>query len=407
MLSKHATKTILRSCLGIGVLYGSYAYYIFRLWEKNYPGKRLGKDESASPSNKEPPDIKSWKENKEKTLENSRRHKNFDTCELLHDLADLVKVKKRNNLLRQSMVLDPSKYVEKNKELDMDHVYVDYPNFLWAHVFIGPSSYFLWKSGVTWLRARKFLVKYGVLKVKPLDIDQLIGKLCLEQTQAIHYYAKTKKDSKIGNIGGFFFAEFPYIDENSEYKVADLLVVDIDMDTHRFVKAKMDDMHLTASETLILLWFNTIAAQHVKLHSYANWGVNLDDNVKEINPFLHRNSVVTTMYNYFGYTCFATFMEEWERQGLLKLGFDPNSLIDCFNHGIKGNIWQHPMITDLVQHSRFVAFIVKVRAIFFIEFAKYKDMFPGVNPEAMFIGTILHSLGHTLMDWNSEDPLWL
>ena len=100
-------------------------------------------------------------------------------------------------------------------------------------------------------------------------------------------------------------------------------------------------------------------------------------------------------------------MEEWERQGLLKLGFDPNSLIDCFNHGIKGNIWQHPMITDLVQHSRFVAFIVKVRAIFFIEFAKYKDMFPGVNPEAMFIGTILHSLDHTLMDWNLEDPLWL
>ena len=286
---------------------------------ENFPGKRLGKGEKASPSNKEPPDIKSWKENKEKTLENSRRHKNFDTCELLHDLADLVKVKKRNNLLRQSMVLDPSKYVEKNKELDMDHVYVDYLNFLWAHKFIGPSSYLLWKSGVTWLRVRKFLVKYGVLKVKPLDIDQLIGKLCLEQTQAIHYYAKTKKDSKIGNIGGFFFVEFPYIDENSEYQVADLLAVDIDMDTHRFVKAKMDDMHLTASETLILLWFNTIAAQHVKLHSYANWGVNLDDNVKEINPFLHRNSVQCYC------RCDCSCRCRWNIDYSIKLVHDPSS----------------------------------------------------------------------------------
>ena len=25
----------------------------------------------------------------------------------------------------------------------------------------------------------------------------------------------------------------------------------------------------------------------------------------------------------------------------------------------------------------------------------------------MFVGTILHSLDHTLMGWNLEDPLWL
>merc|ERR1712038_1269854 len=36
-----------------------------------------------------------------------------------------------------------------------------------------------------------------------------------------------------------------------------------------------------------------------------------------------------------------------------------------------------------------------------------KHMFPGVNGEAIFVGTILHSLDHTLMDWNLEDPLWL
>lgn len=391
----------------IGLLYSLFAIYIFKCWEKKFPGKRLTKSHEACPSNKEPPDIKGWEKNREKTLNNSKRHENFDTCELLNDLADLVKVKLRNNIFRKTFKFDSTKYVEKNKELNMDHVYVDYFNFLWAHTFIGPCSYILWKSGVTWLLIRQFLVKCGILKVKPLDIDELIGKLCLEQTQAIHYYAKTKEDSELGNIAGFFFADFPYIDQESNYQVADLFAVDIDLDTHRFVKAKMDDIHLSASETLILLWFNTIAAQHVKLHSYANWGVNLDDNVKEINPFLYRNSIVTTLYNYFGYSCFETYMEEWERQGLLKLGFDPHALIDCFNHGIKDNIWQHPMITDLVTHSRFVSFIVKVRAIFFVEFKKHKDMFPGVNPEAMFIGTVLHSLDHTLMDWNLEDPLWL
>ena len=121
----------------------------------------------------------------------------------------------------------------------------------------------------------------------------------------IHYYARTKKDSDLGYIAGFFFADFPYVDGNCDYKVADLFAVDIDLDTNKFIKAKMDDIDLTASETLILLWFNTIGAQHVKLHSMANWGVNNDDAVKETNSFLHRNSVVTVIYNYFGYSTFS------------------------------------------------------------------------------------------------------
>ena len=50
---------------------------------------------------------------------------------------------------------------------------------------------------------------------------------------------------------------------------------------------------------------------------------------------------------------------------------------------------------------------MKVRAILFTEFAKYKHLFPGVQVEAMFVGTLLHSLDHTLMEWNLKDPLWL
>lgn len=41
------------------------------------------------------------------------------------------------------------------------------------------------------------------------------------------------------------------------------------------------------------------------------------------------------------------------------------------------------------------------------QFEKYRNEFPGVDGEALFIGTVLHSLDHTTMDWNLEDPLWL
>ena len=41
----------------------------------------------------------------------------------------------------------------------------------------------------------------------------------------------------------------------------------------------------------------------------------------------------------------------------------------------------------------------------FKNFAKYKDCFLGIDVEALFVGTIIYSLDHTMMDWNLEDPL--
>merc|ERR1711874_279988 len=50
---------------------------------------------------------------------------------------------------------------------------------------------------------------------------------------------------------------------------------------------------------------------------------------------------------------------------------------------------------------------IKVRNSFMNTFQKHKNDLKGIDGEAMFVGTILHSLDHTLMDWNLEDPLWL
>ena len=143
------------------------------------------------------------------------------------------------------------------------------------------------------------------------------------------------------------------------------------MVTKKMVSAKLDNKDVEPSSAVILLWFNTIAAQHVKLHAMANWGTNVEaSSADSTDKFFHQNSIVTTIYNYFGYTCFHGYMEEWERQGLLSAGWDPNAWVDCVNHGIKQNIWQHQNIDDLMPHSEFVNFITKVRSIFMAEFKK-------------------------------------
>ena len=345
-------------------------------------------------------------------LASAAKHEAFSTCELISDVQEQQKNWRENNRLREKSKPIPHEGImtgdEVAKELDMDHVYIRFLDFLWGYIFIGPMSYFLWKKGTFILSVRQYLVKKGWLKVEEPDLERLIGTLCLEQSQVINYFAKTKNNSKLGNVAGFFFADFPYIDNDFNYRVADLFAVDIDLDTKKFVKAKMDDQELTASETLILLWFNTIFAQHVKLHSMANWGINQHESIKETNPFLQQNSVVTAMYNFFGYTLFSNFLEIWENQGLLTKGWsETGCLIECMNHGINEGVGQHGNITDLVKHSRFVNFSVKVRSIFLKEFARHKHLFPGIDGEAFFVGTVLHSLDHTLMEWNMVDPLWL
>ena len=113
------------------------------------------------------------------------------------------------------------------------------------------------------------------------------------------------------------------------------------------------------------------------------------------------------MYNYFGYSSFPTFFDYWKRMGLLGEEWKPAVLLKVFNHGVQHNIWQHQDIKDLMKHSEFVRFVVQARGVFMTEFEKYKREFPGIHGEAMFVGSVVHSLDHTQMDWNLEDPLWL
>jgi len=448
-----ANEATVMSVLAIASAYGLYAKYQFNSWETHFAAVRVERSKNTSESNKLMPDILGLERNKKRILDNARLHKIFDDCDLLHQVDEIGRVRKENdefrkraarlntltpagvkkmlaggnitsaerstltkrmfrrNTLSSDLVNDAgggSLSVEKAKSLNMDHIHVRFSDFLWALTFIGPFSLVLWSRKTVVLKFRKWLQKKGLIDpVSKCDYEALAATLCLEQTQAIHYYAKKQDGDQ--NIAAFFFADFPFVDNDCKFQIANLFAVDIDLNTKRFVRARLDDEELTANEAVTLLWYNTIAAQHVKLHAMANWGVNLDDSLEELNPFLRHNSVCTVMYNYFGYTSFTTFVNFWHRQGLLSKGWtSPNSpWVQTVDRGIKDNIWQHGQIEDLTKHSRFIKFVIRVRSIFLKEFQKHKASFPGVNGEAMFVGTVLHSLDHTLMDWNLKDPLYL
>jgi len=284
----------------------------------------------------------------------------------------------------------------------MDHVYVPLLHYIWALTFIGPQAGFLWVSGLCKLALRKWLCKVGIVHPKPYNPAEIVGRLCLEGTMAIHYSSMTE-DKKVAT---FSFSNFPTIDADGNAKICDLFVVYIDLETKCMVEAKLDNVSLTADEALILCWFNTIASNHVKLHALANWGINNEAEAWKHDSFVARSSLVTVMYNYFGYTCFGGFFQGWSKLGFLTDDCSP-AWNTCVNTGIEEGIVAHHNIRDLQKHSKLVNFIIKTRAIFMSEFSKHKDSFPGIDGEAFFVGTVMHSLDHTCMDNNLDDPMWL
>ena len=201
LLSISPTDLMMTICLFAFISYGMLAYTTFVQFERNFGGERLTRSHVESPTSSQldPPDVRHWKSNQQQVLENSKLHPtNFATCELLSDVKEV-------NYDR--LVYAPKKSEHsKAGVLNMDHIYINYFQLLWAFTFVGPFSYLLWTKGVALLRLRVYLAKIGLIKKKPVDLEALVGKLMLEQSQAIHYFAKTKKDSNLGNVAGFFFA---------------------------------------------------------------------------------------------------------------------------------------------------------------------------------------------------------
>ena len=92
--------------------------------------------------------------------------------------------------------------------------------------------------------------------------------LCLEQTQAIYYYGSTKDGSQLGNVAGFFFPDFLWMDNKYKFQVANPFLVEIDLDTNKIVNAKLGKVgwygpKCQGSCDFAVVWYNTIAAQHV------------------------------------------------------------------------------------------------------------------------------------------------
>lgn len=154
--------------------------------------------------------------------------------------------------------------------LDMDHVYVSFTDYVWAHYVIAPNAAFLWLSGILTLFARQRLQRWGLISAKPCEPARVVALLLLEGVGMLPHYAG-KKEAGGKTLASFKWKDYPMLSNDGDFETAESLTIDVDLDGKIMVEALLNDEKITASDAMTLVWFNTVFAAHVKSHSYANW----------------------------------------------------------------------------------------------------------------------------------------
>lgn len=392
------------ACLAVATSVFLYLLSLRELWRRDFSA-RCHRSCPTCPSHHGKPHVASQAECKQ-GIASSAEHYDLSLAKSVisspHVPEESDKLKQRSAPNRD-LTSKPSKERLGDgtaKELNMDHIYVDWLSFFWAQCFVVPSAVFLWATGIASLLVRQALHRRGWLAAKKCVPERVVGRLLLESMELLQYRCKRILPDGT-EVASFVWTDLPMLDMSGSLCMAKVFTVDVDLQSKHMVSAALDGRALKASEAMILIWFHTISAGHVKLHALANWGTNL---LTE-DSFMRRNSIVTAMYNYFGKQTFARLAGLWYRWGLVK--YDFRRIEDVFDHGLQGSIPFHGQTRELMEHSEVCSFVVKLRNHFLNTFVRHSADLPGIDGEAMFVGTILHSLDHTLMDWNLEDPLWL
>ena len=287
------------------------------------------------------------------------------------------------------------------QKLDMDHVYLSLTDFLWGWLMLTPNAVALWASGVTKMTFRRWLKSKGVIKGRPASMEIVVADMILETTLA-SYVLETEKDEDGNMIGRFVWVDFPLLYGGDKMRVFERLTIVLDLTNHRWRSTQLlGHGPVGARDTLCLMAFIHYGSSHVKLHSYANWAIDLESK----NAFVRRMSVVSVMYNYFGFSGLPSVFAILHKAGLASSTY--TEFMMCLAKGIDSGMHSHyAAIESLATYSDFVHFIIHVRQRFLECFTKYTDDFPSTSGACLYIGTVLHGLDHIQSAYTVTDPLW-
>jgi hypothetical protein len=298
--------------------------------------------------------------------------------------------------------------------LNMDYLRISYFQFLWGMLFIFPNAVILGCKGVGLLLIRRWLMKNGLsrlVSLKSHSVEATAAELILE-TALVTYFASLNDDKSIGT---FTWHNLPAMTNEDTLVVFDEFSVLIDMKERRFIKGELissgteEQPHrrrnVSAQDTLNLLFWNLVGNVHVKIHSLANWGVVPTSK----NDLLMRQYAVSTvLYNYFGYQSFGKVCALLFHLGLTESPF--KTFKQAIDLGIDCGMHRHNNLQQMKGYSKLVYFILHARSLFMKLYNKSmmipQEIKGEIVSEALFVGSVIHSLDHSQMEYVIQDVLW-
>ena len=211
----------------------------------------------------------------------------------------------------------------------------------------------------------------------------------LETTAAVKVHTVLPKDAAGVSVGLFRLRKAAYVDLAGNVHVG-LMTGSLDLTNRRLLRCEFDGKDMAPTDAVIMLAAEGALHAHPQVHAYANWGVN----PASPDPFLARLGAVSVFYNELGFNGAERIFDFLERWGVMSFfsGKKFRALVDARAFS---RVEDHSQVNKLLPFSNYARFIVRVRAFFVKNFAKYQKDFPGINGEALFIGTVLHSTEHS------------
>lgn len=290
--------------------------------------------------------------------------------------------------------------------LHMDHLPLSFTDLLWCSFFLLPPAFAAFvvggasTYGLLGILTMKMLQHLGCGKTTCSD-DEASNQVCefILGTASLVIWV-TGVDDETGTAT-FLFPNTTRIVSSTEVETGDF-EVRLDLKARRQLSATFDDEAVGAHDSLALL-MNAVAGNvHPVVHSFANWGLNTG---RQMHWFIRRMACITIKYNNIGVESYPAVMNLLRWFGLVSLDInDITTRLTCYVHHnvpnhrrnvtLEGRGCPFRSLGKLRPHSEMVEFIFKVRIVFLSEFIKHQNDFPGIDGEAHFIGTVMHSVDH-------------
>eukprot|EP00928_Gymnodinium_smaydae_P061246 TRINITY_DN45379_c0_g1_i1.p1 TRINITY_DN45379_c0_g1~~TRINITY_DN45379_c0_g1_i1.p1 ORF type:complete len:587 (+),score=92.24 TRINITY_DN45379_c0_g1_i1:133-1761(+) len=278
------------------------------------------------------------------------------------------------------------------EHLDMDHVHLAFWDFMWARIFIGLPLYanMLFGGpntlGVIRYAVARALQYCGIFRREKKDPRKICSDLLLN-TSAAMYVQEIMEEVDGKKVAHFLVPDTPHYVNGGRSLVFKDLKATVDLQEKVLMRASYGDKDIQADEAMIALNIVALFMGHPLLHAYTNWAVNPESPDRDTR----RCSIVTVLYNNYGKEGFGYLLDLLNGLGLSPVG---SACYGSLISTISQHPPQHSHVRCLMQHSDFVAYVVKARNFFLNEFAKYQADFPGIDGEALFLTCVFHAIDH-------------